>query len=245
MKRVLIIGANSAIARKVAELFAAEKAALFLVSRDRSNLEAVAQDLRVRGASQVYTACFEALETDAHEALVSRAFDELRGIDVALIAHGALSDQEKCETSWTEAEKDLRVNFLSIVSILTPLANLMEREKNGCIAVISSVAGDRGRQSNYIYGAAKGAVTVFLQGLRNRLARNGVHVLTVKPGFVSTPMTAHLRQGPLFAEPGRVAEDICRAIQKRKNVLYTPWFWKYIMLVIIHMPESIFKKLKL
>jgi short-subunit dehydrogenase len=140
----------------------------------------------------------------------------------------------------------LDVNFLSVVSLLTPLANRFEANKHGTLAVISSVAGDRGRQSNYVYGAAKSGLDAFLQGLRNRLSKAGVHVVTVKPGFVATPMTAHLpQQGPLWAQPDDVAEGIVKAIDKQKDVVYLPGFWALIMLIIRLIPERIFKRLNL
>jgi short-subunit dehydrogenase len=129
--------------------------------------------------------------------------------------------------------------------MLTPIADFFEKQKHGVITVISSVAGDRGRQSNYIYGSAKAGLSVYLDGLRNRLYSAGVAVVTIKPGFVDTPMTAHLKKGFLFASPEKVARDILRAIEKRKCVVYTPWFWRWIMFVIKSIPETIFRKLKL
>ena len=139
----------------------------------------------------------------------------------------------------------MQTNALSVISLLTLLANHFEQQRHGCIAVISSVAGDRGRQSNYVYGTAKGALSIFLQGLRNRLHKSGVQVLTVKPGFVDTPMTASLPKGPLWATPEKVAEDIDKAIENKRNVLYTPSFWFLIMAIIKSVPESIFKRLSL
>ena len=149
------------------------------------------------------------------------------------------------EQDYAYTEQALRTNFLSVVSLLTPIANQLEKQHYGCIAVISSVAGDRGRQSNYVYGAAKGALTIFLQGLRNRLQAANVCVLTIKPGFVDTPMTADLKKGALWAKPESVAKGIYRAIKRRKNSVYLPWFWWPIMMVIRHIPEPIFKRLKL
>jgi decaprenylphospho-beta-D-erythro-pentofuranosid-2-ulose 2-reductase len=129
------------------------------------------------------------------------------------------------------------------VSLITWLANYFEASHQGTLAVISSVAGDRGRKSNYVYGASKGALTIFVDGVRNRIDRAGVHVLTIKPGFVATPMTAHLPQGPLFSPPSKVASGIFRAIEKRKDVVYVPGFWAIIMLIIRMIPRRIFKKL--
>lgn len=245
MSKVLIVGATSAIAQETARLFAKEGAELFLVGRNADKLETVAADLRVRGAHQVETLVMDATELDRHQALFDQVLDSLGGLDTVLIAHGTLSDQDKAEQSVEETLRELNTNFLSAVSLSTIVANYFEKQKRGCLAVISSVAGDRGRQSNYVYGAAKGGLNVFLSGLRNRLFKSGVTVLTIQPGFVATPMTAHLKQGPLFVSAAKVGADIYQAIQKKRDVLYTPFFWRYIMLIIKNVPEPVFKRLKL
>jgi decaprenylphospho-beta-D-erythro-pentofuranosid-2-ulose 2-reductase len=154
-----------------------------------------------------------------------------------LIAHGTLPDQGACQASFDTARREFEVNALSVLSLLTLAANRFEQQRSGTIAVISSVAGERGRQSNYLYGAAKGAVSLFLQGLRNRLSKSGVQVVTILPGFVDTPMTADFPKGPLWAQPDAVARDIVRAIEGGRDVLYTPWFWRWIMLIIRTIPE--------
>jgi short-subunit dehydrogenase len=156
-----------------------------------------------------------------------------------------LGDQKACEQDFSLAEKEIRTNFLSCVSLLTLISNEMEKEKAGTIAVISSVAGDRGRQSNYIYGSAKGALNLFLQGLRNRMYPLGVRVLTIKPGFVDTPMTAAFKKNILFAKPDQIARGIVKAIDRKKDVVYLPFFWWGIMAIIKAIPEWIFKRLKL
>jgi short-subunit dehydrogenase len=156
-----------------------------------------------------------------------------------------LGDQRAAELDFKLAELTYKTNLLSVVSMLTPVAAYFAAEKRGTIAVISSVAGDRGRQSNFIYGSAKGGLSLYLEGLRNRLHPSGVRVLTIKPGFVDTPMTAHLRRGALFASPERVATDISRAIERGRSVLYTPAFWFWIMAAIRLTPEVLFKRLKL
>lgn len=245
MEKVLVIGATSAMASATAKLFAAEGAEMFLADRDKDALERLSQDLKIRGAARVGAGLFDAFDGRSHEALLSEVFSFLPELDVVLIAHGALPDQSACAVSFDETEKAMRINCLSPMQFLTELANRMEKTGKGSIAVFSSPAGDRGRQSNYVYGAAKGALSIFLQGLRNRLAQSGVHIMTIKPGFVSTPMTAHLPQGPLYVQPDRVARDIRRGIERRTDVLYTPWFWRYIMLIIRHIPEFIFKRMKL
>jgi decaprenylphospho-beta-D-erythro-pentofuranosid-2-ulose 2-reductase len=245
MKRVLIIGASSAIAEAAARLWAVQGASLFLVARKAERLQAIAADLSVRGAAKVGTQVMDATDVAAHAAMFDAALAELGSIDIALIAHGTLPDQKACEASVELALKEIDNNGLSVIALATRLANLMEEQGSGCIAVISSVAGDRGRQSNYVYGAAKGMVTRFLQGLRNRLAKKGVQVLTIKPGFVDTPMTAAFKKGALWAQPDDVARGILAAIEKGKNEVYLPGFWWLIMAIIRHIPEPIFKKLSL
>jgi short-subunit dehydrogenase len=218
---------------------------LYLLGRNAERLTSLAQDLGVRGASAVHTATFDARDITSHEPLLERAKSELGDIDCALIAHGDLPDQAVCQGSLVSTGDALTVNALSPIAFLTWLANFFEARKSGNITVISSVAGDRGRQSNYVYGAAKGCVTTFLQGLRNRLAHAGVSVTTVKPGFVDTPMTQHLPKGPLFASSATVGSRIHRAMERGESVVYTPFFWRFIMLIIQHIPEAIFKKLRL
>lgn len=245
MRKVLIVGATSAIAQEAARIFAAAGDRLFLVGRHPDRTRAVAQDLQVRGGGEVGYALADLDECERHPALVEQAMSTLGGLDTVLVAHGLLGDQKAAEQDWAAAEKSLRTNFLSVVSLLTPVANHFEKQGSGTIAVISSVAGDRGRQSNYVYGAAKGGLNAFLSGLRNRLAPKGVQVVTIKPGFVDTPMTAHLQKGPLFVGPEVVAKGIVRAIERRRDVVYLPAFWALIMLIIRHVPERVFKRLKL
>ena len=245
MPNILIIGATSAIAQAVARRFAADGATLFLIARHQEKLHAVAADLRVRGAQTVDTAVMDVLDYDQHLAVIQHVVECQGRLDVVLIAHGTLPDQKACAASFAHARREFETNALSVMSLLTHLANYFEAEKRGTIAVIASVAGDRGRQSNYVYGAAKGAVSLFMQGLRNRLAPAGVHVLTIKPGFVDTPMTSEFEKGLLWAQPDRVAGNIYRAIRKNKDVSYIPWFWRYIMIIIGAIPEFIFKRLHL
>jgi short-subunit dehydrogenase len=245
MRKILIIGATSAIAQETAKLFAQKQEAFFLVGRDADKLEAVAADLKVRGAHKVAYCSLDLNEVQQHQAVLDEAYKSLDGLDTVLIAYGTLDDQKACEQDSAKAEQALRTNFLSVVSLLTPIANRLERQRYGCIAVISSVAGDRGRQSNYVYGAAKGGLSLFLQGLRNRLQSANVCVLTIKPGFVDTPMTANFKKGALWAKPETVARGIFRAIYWRRNVVYLPWFWWLIMLIIRLIPEPIFKRMKL
>jgi short-subunit dehydrogenase len=245
-RKILIIGATSAIAQATAKLFAAQGDALFLVGRNVDKLTQIAADLKVRGASQTVCHALDLNDFSQHETLIKQAVSALQGLDIVLIAHGTLDAQKPCEQDYQQAELCFKTNFLSVVSLLTPLANFFEQQRYGCIAVISSVAGDKGRQSNYVYGTAKGAVSLFLQGLRNRLHAANVQVLTIKPGFVDTPITAQIaRKGALWAQPEQIAAGIYQAILKRKDCVYLPWFWRIIMGIIIHLPEAIFKRLKL
>ena len=245
MKKIVIIGATSAVATETARWFAVEGADLFIAGRTQEKLERLAQDLRIRGAASVHTGIFNARDLASHDQLLEQAFHQLGEIDAALIAHGDLPNQKECEHGWADTERALTTNFLSPVAFLTWLANYFDTRGKGNITVISSVAGDRGRQSNYIYGSAKGALSTFLQGLRNRLAPRGVSVTTIKPGFIDTPMTADIKKGPLFASAELVGKRIHKAMLKGESVVYTPFFWRFIMLIIQHIPEFIFKKMKL
>jgi decaprenylphospho-beta-D-erythro-pentofuranosid-2-ulose 2-reductase len=244
-RRVLILGATSAIASAAARCFAADHDRLFLAARDPRKLEAVADDLRVRGAAQVETAALDLADASRHQSLIDDCTQRLGGLDTVLIAHGTLADQAACQDSFAAARAELETNLMSVVSLLTHVANYCERRGAGTIGVISSVAGDRGRQSNYVYGTAKGAVSVFLQGLRNRLHRRGVRVVTIKPGFVDTPMTAAFRKNFLWADPAAVGRGVYRALCGGADVVYLPWFWRPVMLLIRSIPERMFKRLRL
>ncbi|HZS76270.1 MAG TPA: SDR family oxidoreductase [Ktedonobacteraceae bacterium] len=239
--RVLIIGATSAIAHETAKLFAQDGADLFLVARNQEKLEAVRDDLRVRGAKRVETYALDINELDRHRELIESAVSAFSGLDMVLIAHGTLGNQQLCEQSVEKTLEEFQTNCLSFISLLTILANYFEQQKRGVIAVISSVAGDRGRKSNYVYGAAKAAVTAFLSGLRGRLAASNVTVITIKPGTVDTPMTAHLRKGLLFASAQKVGAGIYKAMKQKKEVVYLPAYWRLIMFVVRGIPERFFK----
>ena len=243
--RVLIVGATSAIAGETAKAYASDGGRLFLTGRNAPRLASVRDDLLVRGAAQVETAELDVARIPSHRQVIDSAIAALGGLDVALIAHGTLPDQALCQQNVSETLDAIQVNFTGTVALLTLLANYFEAQHSGCIAVITSVAGDRGRQSNYVYGAAKGGVDRFLQGLRNRLFRSGVAVVTIKPGFVDTPMTAGMKKSLLFASARRVGLGIHRAIGRRRSVVYIPWFWRPIMAVIKCLPEDIFKRLQL
>jgi len=243
--KILIIGATSAIAHETAKFFARDGAELFLVARNNEKLEDVSNDLKVRGAKRTETFLLDLNDLDRHQEMIQTAIDIFGGLDMVLISHGTLGDQQLCEQSVEKTLEELTTNFTSVISLLTLLANYFEQQKRGRIAVVSSVAGDRGRRSNYVYGTAKGAVSIFLQGLRGRLSKSGVTVVTVKPGLVDTPMTASMKKGLLFAQPRKVGEGIYQAMKKGKEVVYLPWFWRPIMMIIKSIPESVFKKISI
>ncbi|MCW8983192.1 MAG: SDR family oxidoreductase [Gammaproteobacteria bacterium] len=245
-KNILIIGATSAIARATARIYAqAGGNKLFLVARNEVQLDRNGADLQVRGAASVHTETLDLNQFEQHGPLIDKVFDVMGRVDIVLIAHGTLPDQNECAADVKKTLAELNTNAISIISLLTHLANRMEQQRFGTIAVISSVAGDRGRQSNYIYGAAKGMVSVFMQGLRNRLFKSGVNVLTIKPGFVDTPMTKEFDKGLLWVKPDAIARGIIKAINKRKGEVYLPGFWALIMFIIRSIPEMIFKRLSL
>lgn len=245
MKNIIIIGATSAMATEVAKLYAIEKANFYLLARDTEKLTIMEQDLTVRGAESVHIAPFDANNFNSHQQLVAQAFQTLGQVDVLLIAHGSLPDQALCQEDAVKAIQELNTNGVSVISLLTHAANKMEAQQSGNITVITSVAGDRGRQSNYLYGSAKGMVSTFLQGLTQRLSKSGVHVLDIKPGFVDTPMTAEFDKGALWAKPQKVAEIIKHRISKKSSFSYTPAFWFVIMTIIKSIPQLIFNRLKL
>ena len=245
MKNILIIGANSAIAKSISRLYAEEHGRLYLLARNAEELALQKKDLVIRGASEVDYATFDVNNFGAHDAIIRQVLDSLGSIDLAILCHGSLPDQALCAENFDAALKEFNTNALSVISLLTSLANPMSIQRRGCIAVITSVAGDRGRQSNYIYGAAKGMVSLYLQGLRGRLYPMGIHVVDIRPGFVDTPMTKAFKKGALWASPQHVARGIVTGIRKKKHTIYAPWFWRIIMMIVCSVPETIFKRVKL
>ncbi len=241
---VLILGATSAIARATAAAFAARGKGLYLASRDLDELQRSAFDLHLRYGIEVRYGLFDAEATATHEAFFQAALEAMPDLSGVVLAFGYLGDQ-KAARDFSVGEKIIASNFTGAASILSHCANYFEPLKRGFIIGISSVAGDRGRQSNYVYGAAKGALSLYLQGLRNRLFASGVRVITVKPGFVDTAMTFGLPGLFLVASPQNIGERIVGALGKSADVVYLPWFWRHIMLVIQHIPETIFKRMKL
>ncbi|MFH0997890.1 MAG: SDR family oxidoreductase [Pseudomonadota bacterium] len=240
---LLILGATSDIARAVARRFAGEGWRLILASRSPALLERLSIDIQVRYGREVVSVSFDVLDIDSHKFFWENLPEHP---DAVFCAVGYLGDQKLAENDVSEVQRIVMTNYLGILSILNLAAMAFETNRKGLIIGISSVAGERGRQSNYFYGSAKAGFTAYLSGLRNRLSPAHVQVLTVLPGFVMTAMTQNLKLPPLLtAQPDEVAEDILRAVKKGKDVIYTKWFWRYIMGLIRLLPEKLFKRLKL
>ncbi|MEO7760856.1 MAG: SDR family oxidoreductase [Casimicrobiaceae bacterium] len=243
-RRVVIFGVTSAIAEATARLLATRGDALFVVGRDALQVQAIAADLRTRGAGSVVTACVDLARTERHDQLFEQAIGALGGVDVVLIAHGVLPDQKACDIQYQEFLDQFQVNALSVISLSTLAANYFAAQRSGVLAVVSSVAGDRGRSGNFAYGTSKAAVSTFLEGLGGRLHGTGVRVITLKPGFVDTPMTAHLKKTALWAQPGAIAPSILTAIDRKQGSVYLPWFWRPILFIVRNIPEWLLVRLK-
>ncbi|MDR3088494.1 MAG: SDR family oxidoreductase [Desulfobulbaceae bacterium] len=243
MATMLILGAASDIARATALAFACEGWDLIVAGRKEEILQKIAADISLRSGRTVKTAHFDALKPEEHAVFWRDIEEETSALFCAI---GFLGEQERAQHDFGHAETILRTNFTGLTPILSLAANTFERRGRGLIIAVSSVAGDRGRASNYLYGSAKAGLTAFLSGLRNRLATKGVTVITVKPGFVATAMTAGMNLPTrLTATPQQVAADIVKAVKKKRNVVYSRWFWRSIMMIIGHIPECMFKRLKL
>ena len=244
-RRILVLGATSGIAEACIRLWAERGESLYLVARNAEKLAAVAADARTRGANYVDFAVADLDNTAIHPELLAHAINSLAGLDVAYLALGVLGDQPRAERSFDEAAKILHTNFVAPASLLTWLANYCAQRHAGTLAVLSSVAGDRGRKSNYVYGSSKAGLSAFLAGLRNRIDREGVTVMTIKPGPVKTAMTQSMKGREKFADVDKVAATIVKAIDNKQDVLYVPGIWRIIMGVIKIIPERTFKKLNL
>lgn len=244
MQKVVILGATSGIAVEVERQLARRGCELLLVARSSERLTALQSDLLVRGAAQVFVCPADLGSLEQQAGIFDYICRTLPAFDTVLLAYGSMRSQKDAEVSVDILLDELNVNFVSASAILARFAAHFERRRTGCIAAITSVAGDRGRRSNYVYGSAKGALSLFLQGLRSRLHPAGVKVLTIKPGPVQTQMTDRLPNASRFADPELVAADIVRALERRQpDILYTPRIWRYIMTAVEHIPETIFKRL--
>ena len=244
MRKVVIFGATSAIATATARLLTARGYGLFLAGRNADALQALVDDLRTRGGRNIHSAVFDAGNIEGDAALLHQANIELGGYDTVIVAYGTLPDQALIQDSPERVVSEIGTNFTSAAALLTLVAAQFEKQGSGTIVAISSVAGDRGRAVNYVYGSAKAGLTCFLSGLRQRLAKKGIDVITVKPGFVDTPMTAAFPKGALWSSPERIGAGIVHAIENRRWSVYLPGYWRLIMLCIRMVPERIFVRLK-
>lgn len=243
---LLVLGANSLIAQASAVKFAEKGSEIIFAGRNAEELEKTANDFSIRYKTKCSALHFDALDYSGHKKFLEDVLARLPELDNVLIAFGYLGTQEKAQADFNEAHKIIDTNYTGVVSICELIAAEFESRKKGTICVISSVAGDRGRQSNYMYGSAKAGLTAYLSGLRSRMFKSGVNVITVKPGFVDTPMTYGMPlPKPLVASPQKVGSDIYKAMKNGKSIVYTPFYWKWIMLIVKSIPEFIFKKLKL
>ncbi|MDH5784998.1 MAG: SDR family oxidoreductase [Chromatiales bacterium] len=241
----LILGATSAIARATARELARQGYHLTLAGRDMDELQRDAADIRLRFSVEVEVKPFDAEDFAGHAAFLNGVVDDGGELDGVVLAFGYLGEQTRASQEFAESLAIIQRNYTGAISILNLCAEYLAARGRGTMIAISSVAGDRGRQSNYIYGSAKGGLTIYLEGLRNAMFHRGVHVMTVKPGFVDTAMTYGLSGMFLVATPQAVARRILKARDKGVNTLYAPWFWRWIMLIIRHVPETIFKRLKM
>jgi len=240
---LVVLGASSSIARIAAGAFAARGYRIYLAGRDSEDLDRIAADLEIRHGAPVWTGAFDAEAFASHEGFVEEVLRRAGRIDGVLLAFGYLGDQEAAARDFRVAERVIRANFTGAVSILTHLAPRLQAQRSGFIIGLSSVAGDRGRRRNYPYGAAKGALSLYLQGLRGRLFQSGVRVITVKLGFVDTAMTFDLPGLFRVASPERVGEAIARAPGRSRDVIYVPWFWRWVLFIVRMIPESLYKRL--
>lgn len=242
---VLVLGATSRVAHQIALRYARAGEAIYVTARDGAEAQAIAADVAIRHGVPTGACAFDATDFDSHPAIVARVEAEVGPLTVLVVAFGEMGEQAESEADFAEARKVIDINFTGAASACEAAAKVMAERGAGLIVGISSVAGDRGRQSNYFYGAAKGAFTLYLQGLRNRLFKQGVHVMTVKLGFVDTRMTYGMRTGIPIADPEAVAEAVFAAGNRRTDTLYYPRFWQGIMGIIKSVPEQAFKRLSL
>jgi short-subunit dehydrogenase len=245
-KRILVLGATSGIAEATCRLWAQRGDHLFLIARSPEKLAAVAADLRTRGAGYVDTAVADLDDTSKHPELLATAINSLAGLDIAFLAVGALGNQTDAERNFPAAHQILHTNFVAPASLLTWLANYCAQRRSGTLAVLSSVAGERGRKSNYVYGSSKAGLTAFTDGLRNRIDREGVRVMTIKPGPVKTAMTEGMKNPPPgIADVEDVAASLVRSIDRGQDIVYVPSPWRWKMAAVRAIPEIKFKKMNL
>lgn len=244
-KRICIFGATSSIAQSLIHLFNGPDISFVLFGRNLQKLEVVREDILSKNKSKVFLEKFDLKDFNLHKIYVEKTINFLGGLDLCIFAYGWLPDNRKLESCSELIFENFIVNSFSIISISSHVVNYFEKEGRGTLAVISSVASERGRRSNYYYGSAKSSLDVFLEGLRHRFAKTKISIITIKPGLVDTPTTHHLKKNLFFASPETVAKDIFDAIIRKKSVVFTPFYWKYLMLIIKLLPRSLFYNLKL
>ena len=240
---ILVFGANSAICHEVLKIYALAGASFFLVGRNQEKLLAINADLVARGGTVVGTASYDFNDWQKHDSCVIQAFERLGSIDIAIVAHGSLPDQLECETSSAAVKACMNDNFASVAIIIKACAQQLALQGSGTLAVVSSVAGDRGRKSNYTYGAAKAGVDTLIQGLQGRFSGSRVKIINIKPGMIISPMTSEMQHSAIWSTPEKIAPAICRAIAKGRKVCYVPGYWRLIMLIIRWLPTGVLAKL--
>ncbi len=244
-QRIVILGAASAIAEAAARIWAKQGARLILVGRDKDRLDAISANLKTLGASEARADVLDCTRADARAELAGMV-ETLGGLDILLLAYGTLGDQKVLEADPAKTDELIQTNFTSAVAWCLAASAILERQRSGVLLVIGSVAGDRGRRSNFIYGACKGGLARLVEGIAHKLAPLGARAVVIKPGFVDTPMTASFeKKGLLWAKPGAVATIIAKAAEKGGPVVYAPAFWRWIMLVIRNLPAVVFNKLNI
>lgn len=243
INNILVFGATSAICHEVLKLYATKGCKLFLTARNQQQLQAVADDLATRGATISGQDCFDYNDTSSISQTISEASESLGHIDLVLVAHGSLPDQREMELNIDYSVQSIHTNYVSSAAIALAAANYFEQQQVGTLAVISSVAGDRGRKSNYIYGASKGATNALLEGLQGRFANSNISIINIKPGMIDTPMTRSFKKGLLWSTPKAIAPSIYQAINKGTSCLYVPGYWRYIMWIIKLLPATILHRL--
>lgn len=245
MKNIVILGATSGISQAVAKKLLADDVIFHLVARNEEKLKIVADDLVSRGCKSAKCYVLDFNNLTAHSACIDAIYKEAGVVDILFISYGIMHSQLDCEADVKKAVEQVNSNYTSTVSLLVLFSQLMEKQGSGTIAVVSSVAGDRGRKSNFIYGSAKAGLSIFLEGLRYKLYSSGINVLTIKPGFIDSPMTSDIKKGALWASTDQAANYIVKGIEKNKSVIYVPPFWFLIMAIIKRIPVFVFRKLSI
>lgn len=243
---ILILGATSAIAHAFAKRYAKEGDHQFtLIGRNQQNLNACASELIALGNNVIYPIVVDFMNQSDIIHVINESIQSGGPIDIALLAQGSLSDQEKAKKDFHYLHDEFMLNAMSVIVPAQFIANHFNENNSGILIGIGSVAGERGRKRNYAYGSAKSAIHTFLSGIRNDIGNENIRIMTIKPGFVATPMTSHLKQSPIFVKPDFIAKEIIRGIEQGLDVMYIPSYWRFIMMIIRALPEKIFMKLNI